>query len=787
MTPRASFALAAALAAALALPAAASAVAGKPGKLAQLPGASGCVTEAAVAGCADGRGLNFALANAPGALAGSPDGRHLYTAANATAAIAVLDLDPATGAATPRAGTGGCIQNSGGSGCADGRAIDQINGIAVSPDGRNAYTASVPGVGVFDRNEVTGQLEQKSGTGGCLADSAVDGCLVALTGYGDGTNVAVSPDGENVYVTTKSGANFGTVVVLDRDRVTGALTQKSGTDGCVADDNTVSGATTCADGVGLNDPRSVTVSRDGANVYVASILSDAIAVFDRDPVSGKLTQKPGADGCIADNTALAGLGGCTDALGLARPQQLALSPDGQSAYVAAFNSDALAAFDRDPATGELTQKPGGSGCLANVPTGPLVGCSDVLEMSGPASVAVAPDGESVYVAARTTDSIAVFNRSPDGGVAQKPAPDGCLDSPVATVGCSGANQIVDPIAVVAAPDGKSVHVAAELSDAVTTFRRDVIPVCTSSTTVVGHNEPALIPLSCSDPNGDAITLQLGGFPSHGGFPALIDQAKARITYVPFPPFAGTDTFVFRATANGVTSADAVATAEVMPGIAPVCATDSQTVAQDTGTSIGLSCAADGDPVTFEIFAEPEHGTLSDLEIGNGRVTYTPDPGYTGPDVFFYRGIGAFGLPGAVPVFITVVPQQQGPAGANGAPGSAGPPGARGPTGPPAFKLLVALFEARLKATAGKSVAVRYVATRDAAVTLDVLQGSKRVARVAGRAKTGANRIAWNGKIGRKAAKPGTYRLLLTAKTDDQTATGQATVTASRAKKKTRRR
>ena len=62
---------------------------------------------------------------------------------------------------------------------------------------------------------------------------------------------------------------------------TGDLTQKAPTDGCIVEDDTVVGVTTCADGVALSGATSVTVSPDGASAYVASQFSDAVAVFDR--------------------------------------------------------------------------------------------------------------------------------------------------------------------------------------------------------------------------------------------------------------------------------------------------------------------------------------------------------------------------------------------------------------------------------------------------------------------------------------------------------------------------
>src|SRR6478735_7036341 len=69
---------------------------------------------------------------------------------------------------------------------------------------------------------------------------------------------------------------------------------------------------------------------------------------------GELQQKSGTTGCISET----GTGGsCQDGTALARPFGLAVSPDGRNVYVTSNDSNAVAVFDRDPATGELNQKP----------------------------------------------------------------------------------------------------------------------------------------------------------------------------------------------------------------------------------------------------------------------------------------------------------------------------------------------------------------------------------------------------------------------------------------------
>ena len=87
--------------------------------------------------------------------------------------------------------------------------------------------------------------------------------------------------------------------------------------------------------------------------------------------------------------------------------------------------------------------------------------------------------------------------------------------------------------------------------------------------------------------------------------------------------------------------------------------------------------------------------------------------------------------------------------------------------------------AKLHARAGKGVTFAYVSTLPARVRLVVLKRSKRVASVTGRARTGSNKIRWNGKAGRKAARAGRYTLRLTAVSGDQTARATAKVTLTK--------
>jgi DNA-binding beta-propeller fold protein YncE len=188
------------------------------------------------------------------------------------------------------------------------------------------------------------------------------------------------------------------VAVFDR-AADGTLTQKPGTLGCISD----SGAGPCVDGTALDGASSVTVSSDGRSVYVASQISRAVAVFDR-AADGSLTQKPGTAACISET----GAGPCADGAALDVATSVSVSPDGQSAYVASFDSDSVAVLDR-AADGSLTQKPGTAGCISDTGAAP---CVDGAALDAPRWVTVSPDGASVYAASVISGSVAVFDREP---------------------------------------------------------------------------------------------------------------------------------------------------------------------------------------------------------------------------------------------------------------------------------------------------------------------------------------------------------------------------------------
>jgi DNA-binding beta-propeller fold protein YncE len=254
------------------------------------------------------------------------------------------------------------------------------------------------------------------------------------------------------------------VAIIDRDPTAGTLTQKAGTAGCISETGT---GGFCQDGTALDSAQAISVSPDDRSLYVAAGLSDAVSIFDRDPSSGTISQKPGELGCISETGSA---GACRDGTALDGAQGPAVSPDGKSLYVASGGSGAVAVFDRD-VSGQITQKPGTAGCSSQTGTGGA--CQPGVALNGAEDAFASPDGASLYVASSgTPDGLSIFDRDATTGViVQKAGSAGCVSSDLPDV-CQGGTAVADLQDVSTSPDGKNVYVAASgTTDAITTFDR----------------------------------------------------------------------------------------------------------------------------------------------------------------------------------------------------------------------------------------------------------------------------------------------------------------------------
>jgi 6-phosphogluconolactonase (cycloisomerase 2 family) len=235
--------------------------------------------------------------------------------------------------------------------------------------------------------------------------------------------------------------------------------------GCVSQD----GAGPCASIGGntraLDQPAAVVVSPDGRHVYVAAAHGSAVGVYARDPNSGGLTPVS----CISRD----GSGPCTSVnhdRALRGARAVVMSPDGRFLYVAAGFTDTdadpdagdtVSVFSRDAETGALTL----TGCVTTN-SFPLCTVTNSGVLDNPAALAMAPDGDELYLVGDGGDTLGYFRRDASTGQL------GEFDCLGVGAGCDGvphADALRDPASVAVTRDGRFVYAAARTGDAIARF------------------------------------------------------------------------------------------------------------------------------------------------------------------------------------------------------------------------------------------------------------------------------------------------------------------------------
>jgi DNA-binding beta-propeller fold protein YncE len=359
---------------------------------------------------------------------------HVVAVAGATAVLAVVaGAFAATGSLTYL----GCIADDGAGGCErPGRpSLGNNTAMAISPGGGSVYVAAFEGTLTWLERAAGGGLIYRN----CFADEGAHKCRSAFhDSMESATGVAVSPDGESVYVTSAQGAS---AITRFKRRPSGRLGWRN----CIANGGKRGGTPGCrkAPRNSLASNQAIALSPEGRTAYVVSSESDSITWFKRKG-SGALTYR----NCIANR----GRHGCGRAKenSLGGAHDVAVSPDGQSVYVVSMDADTITRFDR--------RSGGGLEYRNCITSGRAHGCrkSQNRSLGGAAAVAVSADGKSVYVAALGGDAITHFKRGRDGSLK---AAD-CFANAGAH-GCREPRQrsLTAANGVVVGPDGESVYVS----------------------------------------------------------------------------------------------------------------------------------------------------------------------------------------------------------------------------------------------------------------------------------------------------------------------------------------
>jgi VCBS repeat-containing protein len=155
----------------------------------------------------------------------------------------------------------------------------------------------------------------------------------------------------------------------------------------------------------------------------------------------------------------------------------------------------------------------------------------------------------------------------------------------------------------------------------------------------------------TDVENDPLSVSGATNGSHGTVSVGEDGA---ITYTPTANYNGPDSFTYTITDGNGGNTTATISVTVNPvNDAPVAVGENYGVDQDhqlTNTVHGTD--VDGDPLTITLVSGPTSGNLSALNA-DGTFTYTPNPGYHGPDSFTFTVTDPNGLSATGTANITV--------------------------------------------------------------------------------------------------------------------------------------
>ncbi len=481
---------------------------------------AGCIAEDGDSECLDA--ATDSMKGAHG-MAVSADGETLYLAATGNGEVAGavnwFERD-ADGDLT----FDGCLSDNGEHGCENSPRDTMTGSWDIVVAGEDVYVASTSSYLTRLSRDADGSLTVE----GCFADARYVGGAAGCADPGGATEdpiqlatgVALSPDGESLYLTS---TNSTLIAVFDRSTGSGALTYlechaNGGSGGCEDPPKDVLG--------GL---QQAVVSGDGLNVYVTGFTSYAVSAFTRHP-DGSLDFL----NCVANNAD----DGCVDSPvdAFQRVLGIAIDPAGRSVYA---STEPNVDPQDNGAVITLSRGAGGAlgfqGCVAN---DGFYGCADppMDSLAGAYDVEVSTDGQSAYVASYWGKAVTAFeleavplapvivDTDPDSGANyNEPAIKGSAQAGArvriyATANCTGpiaaagsAGQFSGSGLTVVVLDNTTTTYSATATDAegpspcsnsITYVEESLVPGTTPAPTLTATNPPS--------PADDNTPLILGG-------------------------------------------------------------------------------------------------------------------------------------------------------------------------------------------------------------------------------------------------------------------------------------
>ena len=193
------------------------------------------------------------------------------------------------------------------------------------------------------------------------------------------------------------------------------------------------------------------------------------------------------------------------------------------------------------------------------------------------------------------------------------------------------------------------------------------PVAVDDARTTDEDVPVLLTVlgNDGDSEGQPVELVSFGTPAHGTIEPH-PLYRGDFSYIPAPDFNGTDSFTYTVRDNE----GATAIATVIVTVVPVddlswIREDAATTTEDVAVVIPV-LANDSDvdsPLAVASATQPAHG--STVVNGDGTITYTPAPNFSGTDSFDYHVLnGTFDF--VAPVTVTVTPVNDAPDAVNDA-------------------------------------------------------------------------------------------------------------------------
>jgi len=156
------------------------------------------------------------------------------------------------------------------------------------------------------------------------------------------------------------------------------------------------------------------------------------------------------------------------------------------------------------------------------------------------------------------------------------------------------------------------------------------PTANPQSLVMNEDESIAVTLTGTDPDRDSLSFTVTGGPSMGTLSGTVPN----LIYTPLANLNGTETINFTVFDGKTTSAPAAITITVQPVNDKPLAQHVNTGGNEdtTITDAMMAFDADGDPLTYIVTVQPNHGTLTTNGV---QFSYTPDPNFNGMDQFTF--------------------------------------------------------------------------------------------------------------------------------------------------------